>query len=63
MLDLIFANRVIDLGDTLFCSLVRDNFMASMYAGNQRDLVSTYTKQQKPLAKQIQKVMDLVAAP
>jgi hypothetical protein len=37
--------------------------MASMYAGNQRDLVSTYTKQQKPLTKQIQKVMDLVAAP
>ncbi|MBQ9995205.1 MAG: hypothetical protein IJP32_02440 [Clostridia bacterium] len=63
MLDLIFANRVIDLGDTLFCSLVRDNFMASMYSSNQRDIVSTYTKQQKPLAKNIEKVMDLVAAP
>lgn len=63
MLDLIFANRVIDLGDTLFCSLVRDNFMASMYANNQRDIISTYTKQQKVLAKNIQKVMELVAEP
>lgn len=60
MLDLIFANRVVDLGDTLFCSLVRDNFMYSLYANNQRDLMSTYATQQKILNKNIQKVMDLV---
>ena len=63
MLDLIFANRVIDLGDTLFCSDVRDGFIATMYTNNQRDLVSTYTKQQKVLTKKIEKAMDLVAAP
>lgn len=60
MLDLIFANRVIDLGDTLFCSLVRDGFMYSLYLNDQRDLMSTYTTQQKILNKNIEKTMDLV---
>ena len=60
MLDLVFANRVIDLGDTLFCSDVRDGFMASLYSGNKRDLASTYATQQKVLNKKIQKVMDLL---
>ncbi|MBO5258624.1 MAG: hypothetical protein J6C42_14090 [Clostridia bacterium] len=60
MLDLIFANRVIDLGDTLFCSDVRDGFMASLYANNQRDLASTYATQQKVLTKKIERVMDLL---
>ena len=60
MLDLIFANRVIDLGDTLFCSDVRDGFMATLYTNNQRDLASTYATQQKVLTKKIQKVMDLL---
>ncbi len=60
MLDLIFANRVIDLGDTLFCSDVRDGFMASLYANNQRDLASTYATQQKVLTKKIEKVMELL---
>ncbi len=60
MLDLIFANRVIDLGDTLFCADVRDGFMASLYANNQRDLASTYATQQKVLTKKIEKVMELL---
>ncbi len=60
MLDLIFANRVIDLGDTLYCAEIRDGFMASLYANNQRDLVSTYTKQEKVLNKKIQQLMKLV---
>ena len=60
MLDLIFANRVIDLGDTLFCAEVRDGFMATLYTNNNRDLVSTYTSQQKVLNKKIEQVMKLV---
>ncbi len=60
MLDLIFANRVIDLGDTLYCSEIRDGFMATLYANNQRDLVSTYAKQEKVLNKKIQQLMKLV---
>ncbi len=60
MLDLIFANRVIDLGDTLYCAEIRDGFMATLYANNQRDLVSTYAKQEKVLNKKIQQLMKLV---
>lgn len=59
MLDLIFASRVVDLGDTLFCSLVRDGFMANLYANNNRDLMSTYAAQKKVLTKTIGKVMNL----
>ncbi len=44
MLDLIFANRVVDLGDTIFCPDVRDGFFSAMYKNNKRDLVSEVTK-------------------
>ncbi len=60
MLDLIFANRVIDLGDTLFCADVRDGFMASLYSSNSRDLVSTYQSKEKVMNKKIEQIMGLV---
>ena len=58
MLDLIFQSRVVDLGDTLFCSNVRDGFMASMYAANSRDLVSTVAKNEKVINKTVQKLIE-----
>lgn len=58
MLDLIFANRVVDLGDSLFCVNVRDGFIYSMFSGNNRDLVSTVKKNEKVVNKTAQKMID-----
>lgn len=43
MLDLAFENRVFDYGDTLFCTELRDGVMRQIFAGNNRDIVSTLT--------------------
>lgn len=53
MLDLILANRVVDLGDTLFCASVRDGFLRSMYESNKRDLASVIEKNETKLQKEI----------
>ena len=58
MLDLIFASRVVDLGDTLFCSNVRDGFVASMYSSGNRDLISNVAKNEKIINKTVQKLME-----
>lgn len=60
MLDLIFASRVIDLGDTLFCSQVRDGFVATMFSANNRDLASTVAKNVKVINKQISKMVEAI---
>ncbi len=49
MLDLIFANRVLDLGDTIFCPNVRDGFFSSMYTNNNRDLMSQIEKNENKI--------------
>lgn len=56
MLDLIFENRVVDLGDTLFCGDIRDGFMASMFQKNSRDLASQVAKKEKLITKKIDKL-------
>lgn len=58
MLDLIFASRVIDRGDTLFCSNVRDGFVSSMYASGKLDLISTVTKNEKIVNKTVSKMIE-----
>ncbi len=58
MLDLIFDSRVVDLGDTLFCSNVRDGFVASMYSANNRDLISTVAKNEKIINKTVSKMVE-----
>jgi len=44
MLDIIFQSLVIDLGDTLFCSTVRDGFLAKMFLNNNRNISSELSK-------------------
>ena len=56
MLDLIFKNRVVDLGDTLFCSNIRDGFASSMFGNNSRDLASTLKKNEKVVNKTAEKM-------
>ena len=53
MLDLILDNRVVDLGDTLFCASVRDGFFTAMYRSDNRDLASVLQKNEKSLQKEI----------
>ena len=58
MLDLIFASRVVDLGDTLFCSNVRDGFVSAMYSSDNRDLISTVAKNEKVINKTVSKLIE-----
>ena len=41
MLDLIYGNRFYDLGDTLFCSVIRDGVFAGKFKSNDTNLQST----------------------
>ena len=59
MLDIIMANRVIDFGDTYFCSNIRDGWLANMFINNTRDLVSTASKYNKTMEKLLTKMTEL----
>ena len=41
MLDLIYGNRFYDLGDTLFCGVIRDGVFAGKFKSNDQNLQST----------------------
>jgi len=47
MLDLIYGNRVYDLGDTLFCGTIRDGVFAGKFKQNHTDLQSTISSMTK----------------
>jgi len=53
MLDLIFNARVIDIGDSTLCDVIRDNFIFQMMKSNKRDLASTVAKQEKNIIKRL----------
>lgn len=55
MLDLIFNNRVVDLGDTLFCADIRDAFMSTMYSSNNRDFISQFAAKLTAVNNKIEK--------
>lgn len=57
MLDMIFANRFVDLGDSLFCVEIRDGFMRDMYNANDRNLASKLKTQSKMIGKIIEKAV------
>ncbi len=57
MLDLIFDNRVVDLGDTIFCPDVRDGFFSDMYKTDKRDLVSQVEKNAPKIQTTIAKMV------
>ena len=56
MLDLIFANRVVDIGDTILCADIRDGFISQMYEKNNRDLASQIAKKEKTINKIFEKM-------
>jgi len=56
MLDLIFDNRVVDIGDTILCSDIRDGFILDMYKKKNRDLASQLAKKEKAINKIFEKM-------
>ncbi|MBQ7982374.1 MAG: hypothetical protein IJ302_02305 [Clostridia bacterium] len=56
MLDLIFDNRVVDIGDTILCADIRDNFIREMFENNKRDLASQLAKKEKAINKIFEKM-------
>ncbi|MBE6658096.1 MAG: hypothetical protein E7604_06600 [Ruminococcaceae bacterium] len=56
MLDLIFENRVVDLGDTVLCATIRDGFIAQMFKSNNRDIASQVAKKEKTIQKWLAKM-------
>ena len=56
MLDLIFENRVVDLGDTVLCATIRDGFIAQMFKSNKRDIASQVAKKEKTINKLFDKM-------
>ena len=58
MLDLIFAARRYDLGDTWWCNELRDGLFKTMFADNNRNLASEIAGQEKIINKTLTKVVD-----
>lgn len=57
MLDIIFSNRVIDLGDSIWCSKLRDGLFAQMFSKDDRNLTSRLEKVEPQMIKEIDKVI------
>lgn len=57
MLDIIFKNRVIDLGDSIWCGILRDGIFVEMLAKNDRNLTSRLEKVENQMTKAIDKVI------
>ena len=53
MLDLIFSSRVIDIGDSTLCDVIRDNFIYQMMKNGKRDLVSSVEKRIKSITSRL----------
>jgi hypothetical protein len=60
MLDVIFQNRVFDLGDACWWSAVRDGIMAGMFGKNDRNLTSKIDTMRNNIEKEIEKIQNLV---
>ncbi len=53
MLDLIFAARVIDIGDSTLCGDIRDNFIYQMMKNDKRDLASQVASKEKSIVAKL----------
>jgi ABC-type glycerol-3-phosphate transport system substrate-binding protein len=58
MLDLIFATRRYDLGDTWWCNELRDGLFKNMFAEDDRDLASGIASKEKIINKTLSKVIE-----
>lgn len=58
MLDIIFNNRVMDLGDTVYNDQVRDGVFAGMFQNNNRNLTSKLASMENTVTKAINKTIE-----
>jgi hypothetical protein len=58
MLDMIFAMRRYDLGDTWWCNELRDGLFKNMFAEDDRDLASGIASKEKIINKTLSKVIE-----
>ena len=59
MLDLIFNNLVIDLGDSIWVDRIRDSVFAGMFSGNNRNIASRLEAMERSIQSDIDKILDL----
>lgn len=57
MFDIIFANRVFDLSDTIWCDEIRDNFIRTMFVNNNRNMTSVMKKSTNSIKKSIDSIV------
>ena len=57
IIDILFENRVFDLGDTSWCDKVRDPIFAEMFKRNNRDLTSKLESLEKTVTTLIEKTV------
>ncbi len=57
MFDLIFANRIFDLGDTVWCPTIRDSFIRTLIMDNDRAIVSTIQENVPKVNEALDKIM------
>lgn len=58
MLDLIFNSRVIDIGDSTLCNVIRDNFLYQMVKNDSRDLASAIAKNENAIKASLDKLAE-----
>lgn len=58
MLDIVFANRIFDLSDTVWCDDIRDKFIRTSFTANDRNIVSKITSNEQTVQKSIDTVVD-----
>ena len=58
MLDLIFENRVFDLGDTIWCDQIRDGVFKPMFTDNDRAIASKFATMQSEMDAKIAAVIE-----
>jgi len=62
MMDIIYNNRVYDLGDTYWCNQLRDGIFLQMFQSNDRDLASKIAGVQNTMDNEIKKTVDAFAS-
>ena len=58
MLDIIFENRVFDLGDTIWCTELRDGVFEGMFMNNDRALSSKFASMQTTMDEKLAKTIE-----
>jgi len=62
MLDIIFNNRVMDLGDTIYTDIIRDGVFNRMMINNDRDLISKLERMQENVDKALDRTIEAFEA-